>query len=112
MIWAVFALPFEAKGFKTGMAGVEVKVLGCCGRRALQVFEGMVRAAGAKPDTVLLLGLAGCRRLLASSWMDFAGVPFCWVQGRPDLCHRLFRLPVSLRLLDVARALSDTNLDN
>jgi len=59
MIWAVFALPFEAKGFKAGRAGVEVRVLGCCGRRALQVFEGMVRAAEPKPDTVLLLGLAG-----------------------------------------------------
>lgn len=59
MTWVVFALPFEAKGFKAGKAGVEVKVLGCCGRRALQVFEGLVRVAEKKPDKVLLLGLAG-----------------------------------------------------
>lgn len=59
MIWAVFALPYEAKGFSLETSGVEVKILGCCGRRALGVFEGMFAAADMKPDKVLLLGLAG-----------------------------------------------------
>lgn len=59
MIWVVFALPFEGRGFPERGQGFEKKVLNVCGVAAARRFEEILYLSSSKPERVILAGLAG-----------------------------------------------------
>jgi nucleoside phosphorylase len=62
MMWVVFALPFEARGFRLRnqlQKPIRVVTLGACGNKAVDAFERALIQSRQKPDRVLLAGLAG-----------------------------------------------------
>jgi len=59
VIWVVFALPFEGRGFPERGEGFEKKVLNVCGAAAARRFEEILYLSSSKPERVILAGLAG-----------------------------------------------------
>jgi hypothetical protein len=59
VIWVVFALPFEGRGFPERGVGFEKKVLNVCGVAAARRFEDILYLSSSKPERVILAGLAG-----------------------------------------------------